>query len=178
MYFVFPFINQGLALLAGIEDAVSDRNFLVASVLTRSLIDCVMSLVYVTQVSSEDYQSFLNEFRRSGELTKNSTDRKTRKRLTGEDLTKVFQKSTGVNLSNSYKQLSKMVHSTIFHMHANTKPRTDPDYNIEVAIVGENLEYPDRFYDELKDIVEVCIDTIKRVLQSRCTQSERDNSHE
>jgi hypothetical protein len=167
LYFVYPFTNQALALLSGIECAYFGKNFLSAAILTRSLIDCVMSLVYMTQVSTNDYRAFIDEFQRSGELTKNTA--KGRKPLTGKDLTKVFQKNTGANLSESYKQLSKMVHSTIFHIHANTKmiPNTESDF--EIAFVGEKLEYPQRFYDELKDIVAVCIDTIVRLLESRCT---------
>ncbi|MDR2904101.1 MAG: hypothetical protein LBU77_06305 [Clostridiales bacterium] len=172
LYFIFPFTNQALALLAGIENAFFSRNFLSTAILTRSLIDCVMSLVYITQVSTDDYQAFLDEFRRSGELTKRTSEKKKCKRLTGKDLTDVFLKNTGINLMNSYKQLSKMVHSTIFHMHANTKLVSDTDNAFELAIVGERLEYPQRLYDELRDIIEVCINTIEWVLKSSYTQYE------
>lgn len=178
IYFIFPFTNQALTLISGIECTYFKKNLLPAAILARSLIDCTMSLVYVIQVSDDDYQDFLDEFRRSGELTKANLKRKKRMRLTGRDLTKVFLESTGIDLSNSYKQLSKMVHPTVFHMHANTKMIANTEDKVEIAFIGEKLEYPQHLYDELEDIVILCIKTIIQVLKSRCIQCKGGDLHE
>jgi hypothetical protein len=137
-----------------------------------------MSLVYMTQVSTDDYQDFISEFCKTGELTKRAVDGEARRRLSGTDLTKSFKKCIGYDLSNPYKQLSKTVHATIFHMHANTQLVPGTDDSVEIRIYGEKLEYPQRLYDELRGLVEVCINTIEQVLASRYTQHEKGDSHE
>ena len=167
-FFFFPYTNQALALLSGIETAYFGRNFLCAAILTRSLLDCVMSWIYVTQVTQDDYKDFLDEFMKSGEITKVTKKGNKRTRVTGQDLTDTFKKCRGIDLSNSYKQLSKMVHPSIHHFHANTRPTPDLESDACIAITsGENTEYPQHLYDELKDIVHLCMSHVVILWDSR-----------
>lgn len=165
--FIFPFTNQAIALLSGIEAAYCSRNFLCAAILTRSLLDCVMSLIYVDQArQKEDYKEFIEEYERTGELTKPNSKRTKRYRLHGNDLVEAFKNFNGINVNNTYVQLSKMVHPTKFHFHASTTPTPDSDCDCGIAFYGEKTEYPQHLYDELLEIIELCIDQLELIWAS------------
>jgi len=156
IYFIYPYTNQSLALLSGIESAFYSKSFLCAAVLTRCLLDCVLSLSYALHVDRYDSQAFVDEYRKSGELTKPNPKGK-RFRLTGKDLVNAFKECTGFDVSNSYTQLSKMVHPTIHHLHASIKELPESDADFEFGFVGEKTIYPQHLYDELKTIIDLCI---------------------
>jgi hypothetical protein len=173
LYFFNPYTNEALALLSGIEYSISDKNFLCAAILTRSLLDCTMSLIYVMSVPPSDYEAFIEEFIAKGELTKLVKDNKKRIRITGKDLTSSFSRCTQIDFSNTYKQLSKMVHPTIHHLHASTHSTPNEDSDFYVGITpGKFTVYPQHLYDELEEIVRLCMSTILSAWKFRTKKEE------
>jgi len=174
LYFTYPFTNQALALAAGIESTWSEGNFLCAANLTRSLLDCMLSLSYTIHVCKNDQQAFVEEFQKTGELTKPSPKGK-RNRLAGKDLVFAFKKRTGFDMGNSYIQLSKLVHPTLLHLHAGIEDLGD--YKLGFKLYGEKTTFPSHLHVELKSIFDLCIIQIVAYWDSRCVNPRFSHIH-
>lgn len=163
--FLFPTINFAMALLDDIESSYFGKRFVPCAILTRSLLDATMSLIYFLQVPSSDYDSFFKEYFKTGELTKAPDKKGIRWRLTGKELCEVYKNKVGYDVNEPYKNLSKYVHPTLRHFYSMYQDLDDGAFGL--TMYGSKTEFIEEQYLELHQLIYSCIDVFILVLRQR-----------
>ncbi|MBS7576101.1 MULTISPECIES: hypothetical protein [unclassified Enterococcus] len=164
-FFVIPIINFTMELTDDIESCYFGKRFIPCTILTRSLLDATMSLIYFLQVPNYDYHSFFEEYLKTGELTKAPNKNGKRWRVTGKELCKIFKSKVKYDVSESYQNLSRYVHPTIKHFYSIYQDLENEKF--ELTVYGSNTKFNNEQYLELRQLIYSCIDVLILVLNQR-----------
>ena len=164
-FFVFSTVNFVMEIYKDIEQCYYERRYVSCAILTRALLDAVMSMVYFLNVPSNDYQNFVKYYMEKGELTKKSKKNDRRMRVTGKDLCENYKTIMKYNVSTVYRKLSQFVHPTKRHLKSIYKTKGNNCF--EISILGAETLYSDKDFLELWQIIDSCSRTIEIVLKQR-----------
>ncbi|KXT62801.1 hypothetical protein [Lactococcus sp. DD01] len=163
--FLFPTVNFAMSLIDDIENCYFGNRFIPCAILTRSLLDATMSLIYFLQVPSSDYDSFFENYFKTGELTKSPDKKGKRWRVTGKELCETYKNKVAYDVNEAYKNLSKYVHPTIRHFYSIYQDSENGAFGL--TIYGSKTEFSEEQYLELHQLIYSCIDVFVLVLKQR-----------
>jgi len=148
IFFVLPSLKKCISLYAAIVDDVGKKRLLSATILSRTLIEVIVTLLYVSNVEKTD--GFYKKFMEHGRLRVRRSGKGWEKVTIATQISWVEQNYGITNLQAAYDNCSKLVHfSDSAAQLILDRRKMSSDGALGIVISKNEEQFPQEDFDEI-----------------------------
>lgn len=150
LYFVLPSIKKAISIYDAIEEDISSKRLLSATILSRTLIEVVVTMLYVVNIKKDE--NFYNKFMEHGRLRLHRPGKGWEKVTIANQIAWVGENYKITKLQEVYDNCSKLVHfsDTAIQLILDRRDSLEPN-NVKIVISPNESQFDYKNFKAIHD---------------------------